>query len=320
MTSVAVVVATRNRSGLLPRLLESLAALDPAPAEVVVVDDASTDDTAEVLGAAEREGRLPLSVLRLEAPSGPAVARNAGWRRCTAEFVAFTDDDCRPRPGWLGALVHAAREGAEVVQGRTLPDPSRPRGPFSHTMSVLEFSGRFETCNMLYRRDVLERVGGFDETFRHAYGEDTDLGLRATTSGAAFAFAADAVVYHDVTPSSFVERMKSAHRLEGVVLAVAHHPRLREQMTARTWTKPHHPHALAAMVGATLLLPARRRRSLLLAALLLQVPFLWYRTFVEQLPARKWTWPVVLPMALAVDAVNLAVLARASVKHRTLVL
>ena len=317
-----MVVATHNRRQLLTRLLESLAAtdFDRAALEVVVVDDASTDGTFDDLASIARDCSLTLHAHRLEHQSGPAVARNAGWRRATAPLVAFTDDDCIADRGWLTALVKAAELGADFVQGTTLPDPDQERGPFSHTMSVTEPSGRYDTCNMLYRRSLLESLGGFDESFRYPYGEDTDLGLRALTAGATFAFAADALVHHDVSRSSVLARLRSAPRLEGVVLAVARHPRMRQQMTAGLFTKPHHPHALAATAGSLLLLSGRRSMRVFLIGVFLQLPFLWYRAFVEQLPARKWTWPLVLPVALVLDAVNLAVLARASLKNRTLVL
>ena len=321
MTAVAVVVATHNRRHLLRRLLAALAAagLDRDAVEVVVVDDGSTDGTLAELRAMEKRGELPLRLVRMDANSGPAAARNAGWRATSAPLVAFTDDDCAPEPGWLAALTRAAERGADFVQGTTVADPDREPGPFSHTMVVTAASGRYETCNMLYRRSLLESLGGFDESFRHPYGEDTDLGLRAVAAGAMFAFADDAVVRHDVSPSSPVARVRAASRLEGVVLAVARHPRLREQMTGSVFTKPHHPHVLASIAGLALILGGLQSRRVAVG-LLLQLPFLWYRTFVEQLPARKWKWPVVLPLALAVDIVNLAALARASIKHRTLVL
>ena len=322
---VAVVVPTHNRRDLLLRSLDALAAteLDPDAVEVIVVDDGSTDGTPAALDGLERTFPLQLHCFRLDSPRGPAVARNVGWRAASAPLVAFTDDDCAPEPSWLAALTRAVYAGADFVQGRTIADPHEARGPFSHTMVVTAASGRFETCNMAYRRELLESLGGFDESFRYPYGEDTDLGVRAAEAGATFAFAADAVVRHAVTPSSPVDRLRTAPRLEGVVLAVRRHPSLRQQMTAGVFTKPHHPHVLASAAGLALLAASgtsgtSRRR--LAVALLLQLPFLWYRTFVEQLPARKWTWPVVLPVALVLDVVNMSVLARASVKHRTLVL
>lgn len=321
-TDVAVVVPTHNRRDLLLRALEAIAAteLDPEAVEVIVVDDGSTDGTAEALGALEASFRLPLRWFRLDAPRGPAAARNVGWRAASAALIAFTDDDCAPEPSWLAALVRAAAAGADFVQGKTIAEPRQKRGPFSHTMEVASASGRYETCNIAYRCEILESLGGFDESFRHPYGEDTDLGVRAAETGATFAFAGDAVVRHAVTPSSPLERLRTARRLEGVVLAVGRHPRLREQLTAGIFTKPHHPHVLASAVGLAWLARSRASRRGLAAACVLQMPFLWYRTFVEQLPARKWTWPVVLPVALAIDFVDLAVLVRASVKHRTLVL
>src|SRR3954466_3165587 len=99
MSEISVVVPTRNRAGRLRALLESLAA-QPAH-EVVVVDNASRDDTqAVVTKAGVRRIRLP-------EPMGPAVARNRGWREARGDLIVFTDDDVVARPGWLAAIADA---------------------------------------------------------------------------------------------------------------------------------------------------------------------------------------------------------------------
>ncbi|MEA2352273.1 MAG: mycofactocin glycosyltransferase, partial [Thermoleophilaceae bacterium] len=90
-------VPTRDRAERLPVLLEALAAQTLARDryEVVAVDDGSADDTPRVLAAADVD-----RVVRHERSRGPAAARNSGWRAASAPLVAFTDDDCRPEPGW----------------------------------------------------------------------------------------------------------------------------------------------------------------------------------------------------------------------------
>lgn len=288
---VSVVVATRDRPELLARLRAALVAQDYSGEwEVVVVEDGPE-------------------------PAGPAAARNKGWRGSTAQVIAFTDDDCEPEPGWLSALMSAIGAGADVVQGRTLPAWEGVHGAFSHTLRIESESGRFETCNMAYRRSVLEEVGGFDEGFRYPYGEDIDLGLRALGSGARFVFAPDAVVRHAVHPSSFRDRLRSTLRQEGLVMVVARHPSFRRSLRGRVWATPTHPHSLLCLVGGLLFVAGFRRLGLAL-----QVPFVAYRARVEQLPARKWQWPVVLPLAVVLDLAEVAVLLRASLKHRTPVL
>src|SRR3954453_8183767 len=100
MPDVAVIVPARRAAPLLERALAALRAQDFAgEAELVVVDDASTDETARVAG------RAGARVVRLAEQSGPAGARNAGIAATSAPLIAFTDADCEPEPGWLSAVV-----------------------------------------------------------------------------------------------------------------------------------------------------------------------------------------------------------------------
>ncbi|HZU80542.1 MAG TPA: glycosyltransferase family 2 protein, partial [Acidimicrobiales bacterium] len=126
---MAVVIPTFDRRELLQELLEAVDALDPAPAEVVVVSDGSSDGTDELVA--------DLGVTLLVTPRlGPAAARNAGWRATTSDVVAFVDDDCLPDPSWLGRLwtAFSALPEVGVVQGRTRP--VRPPGPYERTIDV----------------------------------------------------------------------------------------------------------------------------------------------------------------------------------------
>jgi hypothetical protein len=237
-------------------------------------------------------------------------------------LVAFTDDDCAPRPGWLAAL-HRRLAGADLVQGLTRPDQDEwdARGPFSRTLWVSDESGFYETCNMAYRREVLERLGGFDERYRHPYGEDADLAWRAKTAGCTSTFAAEAVVHHEVTPSDWRARLRDARRLEGVVLNVRDHPWMRDRLHRRWFQRPSHPPALLALAGAVVALSRPRSPVRWLAGAALGAPYLWHRTRGGD-PAwcRRRDWPVVLPQMLAVDLLDVGVLAKASAKHRTFLL
>ena len=176
-----VVVPTVGRNSL-RLLLAALAAADgPAPGRVLVVDDRRDRSGALPLG-----GVAGVSVIEGRG-AGPAAARNLGWRRATAEWVAFLDDDVVPGPSWLADLAHDL-EGleAEVAasQGRVrvpMPAGRRPTD-WERNVRGLE-TARWATADMAYRRSVLEEVGGFDERFPRAYREDADLGLRVVRSG-----------------------------------------------------------------------------------------------------------------------------------------
>jgi histidinol-phosphate phosphatase family protein len=176
-----VVVPTVGRDSL-RRLLDALGAADgPPPGLVLVVDD-------------RRDRSRPLPVpdgVAVEVMpgrgAGPAAARNLGWRRATAQWVAFLDDDVVPGPAWLDELARdldglgpevAATQGRIVVP---MPEGRRPTD-WERNVRGLE-TARWATADMAYRRGVLVEVGGFDERFPRAYREDADLGLRVVGAG-----------------------------------------------------------------------------------------------------------------------------------------
>lgn len=110
-TRVSVVVPARNEAERLPQLLSCLAALDPAPHEVLVVDDESTDATAELAAAA---GARVLAVSPPPGWTGKAWACHRGAEEATGDVLVFLDADTEPAPGAIGALAGAAQEGALV--------------------------------------------------------------------------------------------------------------------------------------------------------------------------------------------------------------
>lgn len=323
--AVVVVVATHNRRALLHRLVAALDAqrLD-APFEIVIVDDASTDGTYAELERLAGDGsrRVPLVPLRLDHNRGPAAARNAGWRASSAPLVAFTDDDCVPQPGWLASLVDELAR-ADLVQGRTLPDPEqrvRHRGPFSRTLEVTSETGLYPTCNMGYRRSVLDRLDGFDEHFRHPAGEDTDLAWRARESGALSAYRDDAVVHHDVRPSSLRSQLSDTWRWEGIVLAVARHPGLRAHLFRNPFWKPSHAPALAAVLGMVAAVSPGSPLAARLGGAAVTLPYVHHRIRTAPLVPGRRAALRLLPAAFVADIAEVAVLTVASVRYRTLVL
>lgn len=320
---VSVVIATCNRAARLGRLLDALSAQEQAPPfDVIIVDDASQDETQARL--AGRSGDpFRLTVLRQPRRSGPAVARNRGWRESRAPVICFTDDDCRPEPGWLHGIVAPIGRGeADLVQGRTVPDPddAANRGPFSRTIDIGREEGFYETCNMAYRRDVLDRAGGFDESFRYPYGEDADLAWRARQAGFRTAFANEAVVRHAIWPSDFRAQLRDMRRRDGLVLLYSKHPHLRAHFGRRVlFHKVHGPTIAAAAAGAGVVVRPRSPVAWAGAA----AAGLWYAWvchLVRPTPRHRWQWAVVVPLGFVVDAFEVAVMARASVRYRSLLL
>lgn len=325
---ISVAVSTYNRVDRLGRLVEALAAQDlDAAFEVVISDDGSTDDTWSELGRlADAHGQW-LRPLRIEVNQGAAHGRNAAWRAARAPIIAFTDDDCRPDPGWLRGLVAALADDVDVVQGCTRPDPlhEHRRGPFSHTIEMTSERGWYETCNIAYRRALLERVDGLDESWECTTGEDTDLAYRAKAVGARTAFADDAVVYHEITPSDVRASFRSARRWDEVPRLVARHPHLRTSLYYSRWFwRSSHPKALEALAAIAVAAsptrsPAGRLARLGVAAMLAH-PYWHFRTEIEPLWAGPRRRRALIPVAWAIDMAEVAVLARGSVRHRSLYL
>jgi GT2 family glycosyltransferase len=208
------------------------------------------------------------------------------------------------------------------VQGHTVPDPAflDRLGPFSHTIHVQSETGYYETCNMAYRRSVLEQVGGFDETFRFPYGEDTDLAWRAKEAGAKTAFAGDAVVFHDVLAPPFRTHRAGIRRREGLVHAMSLHPQLRQSIRLGLFFRATHPPAIAALISALALAGGPRRPRRWLLAVLAGAWYTYACRWNTIGPARKAQWLGVVPQRFVSDTYEVAVLARASARHRTLLL
>ena len=210
--TVSLLVCTRNRAAALPRLLDSVtrAADQPgAPAiEVVVVDNGSTDATHDRLTAWQAQQRFPVRILRSDRP-GLARARNAGLAAVRGAIVAMTDDDCRLHPDYFGALARCftALDGPAIIGGRILPgnpdDLPITVKLEDHPMIALpdRFPGGFVMgANLAMTRDVVHRVGAFDERFGAGApfraAEDTDYLLRAQAVGIAVRYDPYVVVDH----------------------------------------------------------------------------------------------------------------------------
>ncbi|MBI2910971.1 MAG: glycosyltransferase [Chloroflexi bacterium] len=193
----SVVVPTYRRAAMLRGLLERLMG-QAFPREafvVIVVDDASPDETPQML--AELQRHWPLRHLRHPANRGQAAGRNWGIREARGHFVAFTDDDCQPPPDWLAHLQRLLEEhpGCAGVGGLQLPiDVRTPASRFWQARADIWAKvgdrpyevtlGRFVapgTNNVAYRRDVLLKLGGFCEELRD--GEDADLNWRLLEMG-----------------------------------------------------------------------------------------------------------------------------------------
>ncbi|MFM8415208.1 MAG: glycosyltransferase family 2 protein [Planctomycetota bacterium] len=217
---VTVVIVNFNGGEHLPRCLECLARQSSLPERIVVIDNASSDES--LAAARTLVGATPALVGRTTFDAagrnlGFAAASNRGLAMATTDFVALLNPDAFPEPGWLGCLVAAAAAHPEcaafgsrqmlagyegVLDGigdRWHVSGLAWREGHGRRLEPADLAAReiFSACAAaaLYRRAALVEAGGFDEDY-FCFGEDVDLGYRLRLAGHRARYVPDAVVAH----------------------------------------------------------------------------------------------------------------------------
>lgn len=197
LLQISVIVPVRNGARTIPALLRSLEeqTLPRERFEVIVVDNGSSDDTAEVAAS------LGAKVVQ-EPIANRSRARNRGAAAAATDVYAFTDADCVAHPGWLEALLGCA-PAAPLVAGEVKLRVSDPPNAIERFEALWRFGqktwveqGWAATANLLVHAAAFEAIGGFDASWRHI-GEDADFCLRARDAGYSLSYCPDAVVDHE---------------------------------------------------------------------------------------------------------------------------
>jgi glycosyltransferase involved in cell wall biosynthesis len=312
---VAVVIPVFLRPDSLAPILGCLAAqtLDPSRFEVVVVDDCCQVDVAAAV-AALGEFAFRLRVLRTSANSGPAGARNLGWKAVQAPILAFIDDDTFPAPEWLeaGLAAMVAQPEVGVLQARTITPPGfdlTGRDDWWVWRVVEQPEPEFMACNIFFRRAAFETTGGFDEVIGW-WGEDTAAGWLVVDAGWERGYSAAALAVHPVERRGWAFFLRTALRERHLVRLGVEHPGYRAEKYWRWWAYredgPLFVLALASAVASVWFLPS----------LALVLPYLWRR----RPSVRHWSFFRLCVQVPLLDATRVGAHLYGSVKYRTFVL
>jgi GT2 family glycosyltransferase len=316
---ISVVVPSHDRPYRLRWLMNALEeqTLSPDRFEVLVGHDSSGPETEELLRTHPLAAAGVLKGVQLAAGSAPPGAnRNAALRLARAPVIAFTDDDCRPPRHWLEAALEAVRRhpGA-ILQGRTRPDPHEDHlMQESHAQSQhIDPPSHFaQACNILYPRELVERLGGFDEELES--GEDVDLAMRAMKAGASYIGAPEMLTWHAVAVPSLLGRLRALPRWRYLPALLKRHPEHRRAYTLSLFLPPHH--AFVPLAAAAV--PLSRRNPLYAC---LAVPWLVLRVPKHGgSPRGRYRALTEIPGRAALDLAEFAVLVWGSIRHRSILL
>jgi glycosyltransferase involved in cell wall biosynthesis len=216
---ISVVIATYGTNGMLEGCLDALSKQvwnRDGGFEVLIVNDGGADYPTAAFDA--HRNKLLIRHLR-QNHRGPAAARNLGVKMAEGDIIVFLDDDSVPLNNWLESTILAWRETPDYdgIGGYVASNPNdniycRVNADFFNwCLEQLSPSGQclfLVTCNAGYRKSSLEKVGGFDDRFERACGEDRDLNLKIVRGGGKLRLDRTILVYHDrdVTLTSFIKK------------------------------------------------------------------------------------------------------------------
>ena len=200
---VSFVVPMKNLERTIGKCLDSIINQDGNHRiEIVVVDDGSEDNSVQKVEENSRNSKVKIHLLHNLETHGRSAARNKGLEYVNSPYIAFVDSDVELPSDWLAKCVRILEKpDVACVCGRVYPD-----GFFSHISGLFhvpfiakEPLGRIHGSNILCKREIIRKIGGFDVSFPD--GEDVDLSFRLQQAGYEVIYTGEFTCLHRVQPS-----------------------------------------------------------------------------------------------------------------------
>ncbi len=198
--TISIIIPVYNAEKYIDKLIRE--ALNQKADEVIIVDDGSTDNTAEIVK------KYPVKYV-YQKNSGPASARNRGFKESHGDIVVFTDSDCIPQKDWISRLLEGftTDDVAAVAGSYNITNPGSLLASCIHEeiklrhlrLKKIEYIKFFGSYNVAIKRHIFEEVRGFNEDYKAASVEDNDLSYKILNSGFRIKFQDSALVAHHHT-------------------------------------------------------------------------------------------------------------------------
>lgn len=210
--SVSVVIPVRNGEKTIGKTLKSLLNQSDPPMEIIIVDDGSTDQTFKEIKNIQSTNKTKIEIkfFQNEKNLGPAAARNRGTKEARGEFIFYTDSDCFVTKDWLKKIAKEyTSEDIGGVGGYLKPGEKTLVAFLEnlHNKYLIKIGNKkvvgYKECPtgytnaVTYRKKVLKDVGGFDEGFKYASGEDIDLKKRVCEKGYRLIYIPEPIIHLD---------------------------------------------------------------------------------------------------------------------------
>lgn len=213
---VSVVLIVLNERKYIKKCIDALLKQSFLDYEIIVVNNGSTDGTGEII---DSYNDVRIKCFVENAKCGLSNLRNCGIGKSSGEYVFFTDGDCIPNKYWLEEGVRTLQDSRYVgVEGKTYYESANTT---ISNMVIESYKGFYMTCNIGYRREVLDKINYFNSYFTYGH-EDRDLALRVLKYGE-ICFSEDMVVVHQLKKLSIKRLFSLAKRAGNMVYLLKVH-------------------------------------------------------------------------------------------------
>ena len=217
MELASVIIITKNHSSFLKRCLNNLLNQTYNNYEIVIVDDNSSDDTSELVNSFNSN---KLNYYLNSEKKGLASLRNFGISKSRGNFIFFTDADCIPTSNWIEqGMKLLSNDEFAGVEGKTIAE-SQNFGVSTHFVENIT-GGQYQTCNIAYKKEYLNKINMFNEKYDLAY-EDIDLAIRIKKISK-IAFNDNMLVLHQLVPWNIKRLILNSRRAKYKVLLIKEH-------------------------------------------------------------------------------------------------